>query len=237
MNTSRRFVLLLVTSVFAVNLPFAASATDDSNNTPPDGFNALFNGKDLAGWKGLVADPKKRAEMSSEELAAEQEKADASMRAHWTVVDGVIVFDGKGKSLCTARDYRNFEMYVDWKIKEKGDSGIYLRGSPQVQIWDPSDGDRNKVGSGGLFNNQKNPKDPLVVADNPIGQWNTFYIKMVGQRVTIKLNGKLVVDNLILENYWERDKPIYESGQIELQNHGNTLYFRNVYLRELPSDS
>ena len=119
---------------------------------------------------------------------------------------------------------------------DKGDSGIYLRGTPQVQIWDPNDGDRNKVGSGGLFNNQKNPKDPLVLADNPIGQWNTFYIKMVGQRVTIKLNGKLVVDNVILENYWERDKPIYESGQIELQNHGNTLYFRNVYLRELPSD-
>ncbi|MAD79259.1 MAG: hypothetical protein CMJ50_00230 [Planctomycetaceae bacterium] len=120
MNTPRRFVLLFVASVFAVNLPFAATATADSNNTPPEGFNALFNGKDLSGWKGLVANPKKRAEMSSDQLAAEQEKADANMRAHWKVVDGVIVFDGKGKSLCTARDYRNFELYVDWKIKDKG---------------------------------------------------------------------------------------------------------------------
>ena len=71
------------------------------------------------------------------------------------------------------------------------------------------------------------------MADNPVGQWNTFYIKMVGEHVTIKLNDKLVVDNVVLENFWERDKPIYPSGQIELQNHGNTLYFRNIYVREL----
>lgn len=206
-------------------------------NTPPEGFTAIFNGKDLSGWKGLVGNPKSRAAMSKEELAEAQKAADAEMRDHWQVEDGVLVFDGKGKSLCTAKDYGNFEFYVDWKIKEKGDSGVYLRGTPQVQIWDPNDGDRNKVGSGGLFNNQKNPKDPLVVADNPIGEWNTFYIKMVGERVTVKLNGKLVVDNVVLENYWERDKPIYETGQIELQNHGNTLYFRNVYVRELPKDA
>ena len=71
------------------------------------------------------------------------------------------------------------------------------------------------------------------MADNPIGEWNTFYIKMVGERVTIKLNGQLVVDNVVLENYWERDKPIYSTGAIELQNHGNTLYFRNIYVKEL----
>jgi len=128
-------------------------------------------------------------------------------------------------------------MFVDWKIKAKGDSGIYLRGSPQVQIWDPNNGPANKVGSGGLYNNQKHPSKPSMVADKPIGEWNTFYIKMVGDRVTVKLNGKLVVDNVVMENYWERDKPIYETGQIELQNHGNTLYFRNIYLRELPDDA
>ena len=89
-------------------------------------------------------------------------------------------------------------------------------------------------GSGGLFNNQKNPKDPLVVADNPIGQWNTFWIKMVGDKVTVKLNDKLVVDNVTMENYWERDKPMYATGTIELQNHGNTLWFRNIYIKELP---
>jgi hypothetical protein len=200
---------------------------DKPLNVPPPGFRALFNGKDLSGWKGLVANPKARAEMSAEKLAAEQKKADESMRAHWKVVDGVLVFDGKGQSLCTAKDYEDFEMYVDWKIHPKGDSGIYLRGTPQIQIWDHPDG------SGGIFNNQKNPKKPLLFADNPIGEWNTFFIRMVGDRVHVELNGKVVVRNTVMENYWERNRPIYRSGQIELQNHGNTLYFRNVYLREL----
>ncbi|MBS0195408.1 MAG: DUF1080 domain-containing protein [Planctomycetes bacterium] len=193
----------------------------------PEGFTPLIVGKDLSGWKGLVADPPKRAKMTPEQLASAQKEADAKMLAHWKNEDGVLHYDGKGESLCTARDYGDFEMLVDWKIPPKGDSGIYLRGSPQVQIWD------NPIGSGGLYNNQKNPKDPLVVADRPVGEWNTFRIKMVGDRVTVHLNDKLVVDNVVLENYWERDKPIYPSGQIELQNHGGELWFRNIYIRDL----
>jgi hypothetical protein len=192
---------------------------------------ALFNGKDLTGWKGLVGDPKSRAAMTPDQLAEAQKKADDSMRAHWKVVDGALEFDGKGESLCTAKDYGDFEMYVDWKIKPKGDSGIYLRGSPQVQIWDPA---MWPVGSGGLYNNQKNPSQPLKTADKPIGEWNSFRIKMVGEKVSVWLNGELVVDDVVLENYWERDKPIYPTGQIELQNHGNNLWFKNIYLREIP---
>ncbi|MCH8830114.1 MAG: DUF1080 domain-containing protein [Planctomycetes bacterium] len=202
-------------------------------NVPPKGFKALFNGRNLDGWKGLVGNPKTRAKMAPGQLSAAQEKADAAMRKHWKVIDGVIVFDGKGKSLCTAKDYANFEMFVDWKIKKAGDSGIYLRGTPQVQIWDTQARSQNAVGSGGLFNNKKNPSKPLVAADKPVGQWNTFRIRMVGERVSIWLNGTLVVKDTVLENYWERDKPIYKTGQIELQNHGNTLYFRNVYIKEL----
>ena len=197
-----------------------------ADNVPPEGFVALFNGQDLTGWKGLVGNPKSRAAMSPEQLAEAQKKADENMRAHWSVADGALVFDGGGKSLCTAKDYGDFELYVDWKILPKGDSGIYLRGTPQVQIWDRPEG------SGGLYNNKKHPSKPVKNADKPVGQWNTFTIKMVGERVTVKVNGELVVDDVVMENYWERDKPIYPTGQIELQNHGNTLYFKNVYLRE-----
>lgn len=219
---------LLCITAACVLAVFAVTAVQAADNTPPDGFAALFNGEDLTGWKGLVGNPKSRAAMSADQLAEAQAKADDSMRAHWSVADGALVFDGKGKSLCTAKDYGDFELYVDWKILPRGDSGIYLRGSPQVQIWDRPEG------SGGLYNNQQNPSKPLKNADHPIEQWNTFYIKMVGERVTIKLNGELVVDNVVLENYWERGKPIYPTGQIELQNHGNTLWFKNVYLREIP---
>ena len=137
----------------------ASSSFAETQNAPPEGFVAICNGKDLSGWKGLVADPPKRAKMSESELAEAQKKADDQMREHWSVEDGALVFDGKGQSLCTAKDYGNFEMYVDWKIKEKGDSGIYLRGTPQVQIWDPAF--NNDIGSGGLYNNQKNPSKPV----------------------------------------------------------------------------
>jgi len=221
------FALMTLGVCLVLVAPLMAAA---ENNVPPEGFTALFNGVDLAGWKGLVGNPKKRAAMTPEQLAEAQKKADEVMRAGWSVEDGVLVFSGKGQSLCTEKDYGDFEMYVDWKIKPNGDSGIYLRGSPQVQIWDPG---HWKIGSGGLYNNKKNPSKPTKIADNPIGEWNTFFIRMVGERVTIKLNGELIVDDVVLENYWERDKPIYPTGQIELQNHGNTLWFKNIYLREI----
>ena len=197
------------------------------------GFVRLFDGRSLAGWKGLVADPPKRAKMTPEELRAAQAEADERMRAHWRVEDGALVFDGGGESLCTGRDYGDFEFLADWLIGPHGDSGLYLRGSPQVQIWDPAD---YPEGSGGLYNNQKGPSKPLEKADRPIGEWNTFRVIMIGDRVTVYLNDKLVVDNVVLENYWERDQPIYPLGQIELQAHGNTLRFRNVYVREIPRD-
>jgi len=216
---------------FGLSLLSVAQAEDKKDNVPPEGFVALFNGTDIAGWKGLVADPPKRAKMTPEQLAQAQVEADARMKAHWKAVDGVIVFDGKGDNLCTVKDYGDFELYVDFKIEPKGDSGIYLRGSPQVQIWDPVE---HPEGSAGLYNNQKNPNKPTKVADKPVGEWNTFYIKMVGDKVTVKLNGELVVDDVTMENYWERDKPMYPTGAIELQNHGNSLYFKNIYVKELP---
>lgn len=198
----------------------------------PVGYVSMFNGKDLTGWMGLVEDPEKRAKMTPEELAAKQAEADALMRAHWHVeADGTLYFDGGGSHLCTTRWYEDFEMLADWKIEAKGDSGIYLRGSPQVQIWDPAQWPQ---GSGGLYNNKIGPADPLVRADNPIGEWNTFHIRMVGEDVTVYLNNQLVVDKVPLENYWDRDKPIYPAEQLELQAHGTKVWWRNLYVREIP---
>jgi HEAT repeat protein len=193
------------------------------------GFVPLFNGKDLSGWKGLVKDPPSRSRMSPDELRKEQRAADEAMRRHWRVIDGTLVFDGQGESFCTAEDFDDFELFVDWKIEPGGDSGIYLRGSPQVQIWDPA---QWPEGSGALYNNKNGPAKPLLVADNPVGEWNTFYIRMAGDRVTVHLNGALVVDDVVMENYWERDKPIYPRGQIELQAHSTPLYFKNIFLRK-----
>ncbi len=199
-----------------------------------EGFVPMFNGKDLTGWKGLVEDPVARAKMTPQELAAKQAAADAKAKTTWSVRDGTIVFNGKGDNLCSVKDYGDFEMIVDWRITKDGDSGIYLRGSPQVQIWDPARTDVGaEVGSGGLYNNQKNPSKPLVFADNPVGEWNTFRILMIADKVTVYLNGTKVVDNVTMENYWDRARPIFPRGAIELQAHGTDLAFRDIYVREL----
>lgn len=212
------------------NIRIKDMSTPAVDNKPPAGFKALFNGRNLSGWKALVGSPSERAKMSKEELSVEQTKADKAMRDHWKVSDGVIKYDGKNNSLCTSKDYGDFEMLVDWKIEPGGDSGIYLRGSPQVQIWD------DPIGSGGLYNNQKNPSGPTKKADNPPGKWNRFRILMVGDKVTVYLNNELVVQNVTMENYWERDKPLYPTGQIELQHHNSPLEFKNIYIRELKAN-
>lgn len=283
---------LFVVSLCAINITAGDGKKD---NSPPPGFTALFNGKDLTGWQGLIEIPQ-RAKMTKEQLEAAQKKANERILPHWTVKDGMLEYDGKGHSLQTVKDYGDIELYVDWKIGPKGDSGIYLRGNPQVQIWD------SKEGSGGLYNNRPalrltleslaalkrddlpenivtrlekvldskfkaeavfskavaeqlkaeeikkfgplirkraevNRKltgaEPLVFADNPPGQWNTFHIVMKGNKVSVKLNDKLVVDNKSLDNYWELNAPLPTMGPIELQHHGDPLWFKNIYIKEL----
>ena len=202
------------------------------------GFESIFNGKDFTGWEGLVENPIARSKMSKNALKKAQIKANEQMKKDWFVKDGVFGFKGEGyNNICTIKDYGDFEMIVDWKITNGGDSGIYLRGTPQVQIWDiaRTDHEDTKFGSGGLFNNQINERIPLVVADNPVDEWNTFRIKMVGERVTVHLNGLLVTDNVVLENYWDKNMSIFPKEAIELQAHGENLGFRNIYVREIPS--
>lgn len=208
------------------------------DNPAETGFVSLFNGKDLTGWKGLVQDPIKRSKMTAAQLQREQQKADATMRQNWTVEDGCIAYIGSGyDNLCTEKQYGDFEMYIDWMLDPAGpeaDAGIYLRGAPQVQIWDTARVNVGaQVGSGGLYNNKVHQDKPLKVADNKLGQWNSFYIKMVGDRVTVRLNGELVVDNVIMENYWDRSQPIFPIEQLELQAHGSKCYFRDIYVKEL----
>ena len=203
------------------------------------GFVSIFNGKDLTGWKGLVGDPIKRSKMDTNTLAAEQKKADVAMLENWKVANGELQFVGKGENIVTAKKYGDFEMLVDWKIiddkKGEGDAGIYLRGTPQVQIWDNARTNVGaQVGSGGLYNNQINESKPLKVADNKLDEWNTFHILMKGDRVTVYLNGVLVTDNVILENYWNKNIAIFAEEQIELQAHGSPVAYRDIYIKELP---
>jgi hypothetical protein len=154
------------------------------------GFYSMYNGTDLRGWKGLVDNPVKRRKTSADTLAMKQIKADSIMRKGWLAQGEELHFTGHGDNLCSVKDYQDFDLYIDWKIEKDGDAGLYLRGSPQVQIWDIARTNVGaQVGSGGLYNNQINAKNPTKVADNPVGEWNTFRITMRGERVTVYLNG------------------------------------------------
>ena len=221
-------------SAFVAVLLTFACVVQAAENVPPKGFVALFDGKDLKGWKGgSTADPRK--------ITPEQQAAwDAEVPKHWKVENGEIVSDGHGPHLVTDKNYGDFELWVDWKLAANGDSGIYLRDTPQVQLWDPTNKEAHQhgsdKGSGGLWNNQKAERWPSEVADKSIGEWNRMYVRMVGDKVTVVLNDKKVVDNVVLENYFDRSLPVFPTGTIQLQTHGSETRFKNVFVREIPGD-
>jgi hypothetical protein len=225
--------------------PTASSSTESSaaQVAPPKSFVALFNGQDLEGWRGMGHwDPRKYWELDAEAKAAFDAKNWEDAQRHWRVENGELVNDGAGVYLTTADDYRDFELHLEYKTVPLADSGIYLRGTPQVQIWDTTEAGGKweygaDKGSGGLWNNQGAGKDPLVHADKPFGQWNQLRIVMRGTRVHVWLNDKLVVDGAVLENYWDRNADVFEKGPIQLQTHGGEIRWRNIFLRDLSAET
>lgn len=203
-----------------------------------NGYVSIFNGEDLTGWQGLVENPIKRSEMPETELSEKQVVADTDMQKNWSVLDGELFFAGHGENIATIQHYGDFEMLIDWKLDKNAkdaDAGVYLRGVPQVQIWDISRTNVGaQVGSGGLYNNKIHESKPMKVADNPLGEWNTFKIRLIDDKVWVWLNGELVVDSVTLENYWDRKQPILPFEQIELQAHGSKVWYRNIFVKELP---
>ncbi len=271
--------VLALTCVFA-----AASLAVAADNVPPAGFTALFNGKNLSGWYGWgTKDPSELWKMTASELAEYKRKSvegglpvgkagPEHVDAHWSVDKGELVNDGHGLYLTSDKDYGDFELLVDYKALPDGDSGIYLRGIPQVQIWDTTKGDPRGLGqdkgSGGLWNNSKGApgKDPSRKMDKPFGEWNSFRVRMIGERVTVIFNGEKVVDNAVLENFFANQKagylayakagdaktkkkpddaklpngymrdPAFPKGPIQLQTHGSEIRWRNVFVREIGAD-
>jgi len=200
----------------------------------------LFNGKDLSGWYGNNPHQLARAAYRDAALAAQQ----ADFAKHWTVENGELVNDGEGPYATTDKEYGDVEFWVDYKTVAAADSGIYMRGAPQIQIWDSTRRDEkalkngNDKGSGGLWNNSAGAagKDPLVLADRPFGEWNAFHVKMTGARTWVWFNDKLVVDGATWENFWDRTAPLPAKGPIHLQTHGGEIRWRNIKLRELSSE-
>jgi hypothetical protein len=230
-------------------------AQEEKDNVPPPGFTALFNGRDLSGWKVPAGD-----------------------NGHWKVENGVIDYDARseakgGKDLWTEREFGDFVLRVDWRIKETpyqnpnvpyilpdgsearditgkpfkmtlpdSDSGILLRGNAtyQINIW------CWPIGSGEMYGVRRNAKLPAEVragvtprtqADHPVGQWNRYEITARGHDISVKLNGKAVLPGVTIPG-------IPSSGPIGLQHHGSMrdgkwtsppalVQFKNIYIQEL----
>ena len=209
----------------------------------PEGFHAIFNGKDLTGWHGMPHfDPRDLAKMTPEDRAKHIAEWTADSRMHWSVENEELVNDGFGAYLATDGEYTDYELHIDYKTVPLADSGIYLKANPQVQIWDSTEQAKFNLGankgSGGLWNNSADAagKDPSELADKPFGEWNSFRIRQIGARTSVWLNGKHVVDNAIMENYFDRENPLFRSGPICLQTHGGEIRWRNIYLREIPAE-
>ena len=226
-----------------VLLPYSLVDVQAAEPNPPKGFRALFNGKDLSGWYGW--DPHKSAKLTDEKKEANLKKQRAEFADHWRVEDGELVNIGTGPYATTDEELGDIELMIEYKTVGKADSGIYLRGTPQVQIWDktqlfdPKNPNRKPhQGSGGLFNNTPNTlgRDPLMVSDKPFGEWNTLKIRQMGARTWVTLNTRLVVDGAVMENFWDRTKPLAAKGSILLQTHGGEIRWRNIYVREIGAD-
>ncbi len=212
----------------------------------PRGFEPLFNGRDLRGWRGgTTFDPHKLQEMPAADKYELLAQWTRELSGHWRVEAGELVNDGQGAYLTTEREYRDFELQFDYKIAPGTDSGVYLRGVPQVQIWDPwtpdPQGDGRAKGSGGLWNNTAGSpgREPAVLADRPVGEWNRMRILMVGSRVSVWLNGQPVVEHALLENHFDRNRteaprrPVPAIGPIQLQAHSGEIRWRNLAVREI----
>ncbi len=243
----RQLTLSILLALWTTWLPGQSGAAE--HNTPPEGFVAVFNGRDLDGWWGAATEePRDYMALPPEQLAEKKAASMENIRRHWRVEDGELINDGDGLYLTTDEFYGDFELLISYKMTPKVDSGIYLRGIPQVQIWDATDETKFPYGadkgSGGLWNNPAGApgKDPLVKADNPIGEWDVMRIVMVGERVSVWLNGQLVVDHARLHNFYDRNlpqaeqRPLLKTGPLQLQTHGGEMRWRDVFLREIDAD-
>lgn len=233
-----RLMILLIALAFSM-VPTRVMLRAESVEIDGKAFDPLFDGKSLTGWHGRPhLDPAQYPETDE----ATRAKWASEVATHWTIENGEIVNDGHGPYLTTNESFGDMEFLLKYKTVPKADSGIYLRGTPQVQIWDSTEESKFSIGanlgSGALWNNSPGAKgkDPLVLADKPFGEWNAVRILQVGSRTTVYLNDKLVVEHAIMENFWNRALPLAASGPIQLQTHGGEIRWKDLYVRRIGAD-
>ncbi|MBT5900604.1 MAG: DUF1080 domain-containing protein [Opitutaceae bacterium] len=243
MITPHSFGLFRIIVKLVALVLVASQLSADQPVHPPEGFRALFNGRNLSGWWGAKTEnPREWMALPADKLNAKREASLADIRRHWSVEGDELVNGGAGLYLTSEEFFGDYELLIEYRTVALADSGIYLKGSPQVQIWDTTEAAGKwdigaKFGSGGLWNNSPGTagKNPLVLADRAFGEWNQFRIIQCGARTWVWLNDQLVVDGAILENYFDKTRvqPIPARGPIQLQTHGGEIRWRNVFVRNI----
>lgn len=228
----------------AVLCLYAAPGPGAAENAPPTGFVPLFNGRDLAGWRGgITFDVRMLQAMPSDQRSAQIARWTEAMRAQWRVENGELINDGQGLGYLatTEKNFADIELLLEYKIAAHSDFGVYLRGCPQVQIRDQTNqrelGNGTDKSSGGLWTNSAGTigSNLLVLADNPPSQWNHLRVRQLGSRIVVWRNGRLVASNAIMGNVFDRKLPVPPIGPIQLAaNHGK-IQCRNIFIREVPS--
>jgi hypothetical protein len=195
-------------------------------------WKPLFNGRTLEGWRGFTS---------------------AVPPSGWAVIDGTLARTGPGGDILTAEEFGDFELRLQWKIAEGGNSGIFFRvvnagsqvweSGPELQILDNArhaDGKNPLTSAGSNYGLHA----PVRDVTRPVGEWNDVRLLVAGARVEHWLNGVKVVEYELWSPEWEslvkRSKfvtmPAYaraKRGRIALQDHGDPVWFRNITIRPL----
>lgn len=232
---STRCTPLLLLTAFALCPLQALAQSSTVRSLLGDSIDDQWYGNNPHTTNKAAADQREAA------IADQQEE----FQKHWRLENGELVNDGEGPYATTREDFGDIELQLDYRTVAGADSGIYLRGTPQIQIWDfTKEGgkwDRGaNAGSGGLFNNSRGAAGqlPLRLADLPFGQWNHFRIIQVGSRTWVELNDQVVVDGASMENFWDKDRltPLHRTGPIHLQTHGGEIRWKNIQVRDIGID-
>lgn len=213
-NTTSMRNNTFLTSLLALSLSTSlALAADDEKD-----FKPLFNGKDLTGWK--LRNP--------------------SGHNAWTLLPGGILKnnlnkDEHGTDLLTEQKFWNFTVRYEYMTPEDSNSGFYLRGRHELQILgDHKAGNASITGNGSLYNF----KAPDKFVTKPAGEWQTVEATMIGDRITVIMNGVKIHDNVVCNKPTggEIDNKLNEPGPILLQGDHGTVSFRNIRIKELPKN-
>lgn len=139
------------------------------------GWIALFDGKDLDGWKSFPEDRPNS----------------------WKVKDGILTSTfkegGHGSNIATEKKFKDFEIYYEYRVPKNGNSGVFLRGQYEIQVIDDHGVPAEKPkdwGNGGIYGQ----KAPSKNASKPLGEWQANYAKIVGKKITVFVNGEKVID-------------------------------------------